>query len=93
MPLTATMPAMGSIGKGLVMLVTRQSESAYSTKLAGFAAIYSAVGIHDDVMNERLGAAMKAGPHLWGSIARLRRDPHEPSSACWLHGTGFCLST
>ena len=93
MPLTATMPAMGTIGKGLVMLVTRQSENAYSAQTAGFVAIYSAVGIRDDVMNERLGAAMKAGPQIWGSIARLRRDPHETSSSCWLHGTDFCVST
>ena len=25
-------------------------------------------------------------------LNRLRRDPHDESGACWLHGSGFCLS-
>lgn len=28
-----------------------------------------------------------------GTVASLRRDPHEPDASCWLHAEGFCLST
>ena len=51
-----------------------------------------AVGIRDAWLNDRLGMQMMAGPQQWQAVARLRRDPHDPTSACWLHGPSFCLS-
>jgi protein-L-isoaspartate(D-aspartate) O-methyltransferase len=93
LPLTVTMAAMGSnIGKGIVMLLTKQETGDFAAQLAAFAAIYSAVGLRDAEMNERLGKAMMAGPAKWQAIRRLRRDPHDPAAACWLHGRTFCLS-
>jgi len=44
-------------------------------------------------MNDRLGTAMMAGPAKWQAVRRLRRDPHDPSPSCWLHGTSCCFST
>jgi protein-L-isoaspartate(D-aspartate) O-methyltransferase len=55
-------------------------------------AIYSAVGVRDDSLNERLGKAMMAGPAKWMAVTRLRRDAHDASASCWLHGDGWCLS-
>jgi protein-L-isoaspartate(D-aspartate) O-methyltransferase len=93
LPLTGTMAAMGSnIGKGIVLLLTKQDSGDFAVRSLGFAAIYSAIGVRDAGMNDQLGKAMMAGPMRWQRIARLRRDAHEPSESCWLHGATFCLS-
>jgi protein-L-isoaspartate(D-aspartate) O-methyltransferase len=92
LPLTATMPAMGPIGKGFVFLLTRDG-GAFTARLSGFVAIYSAVGIREEWLNAALGKAMMAGPQRAQAITRLRRDTHEPDLSCWLHGATFCLST
>jgi protein-L-isoaspartate(D-aspartate) O-methyltransferase len=92
LPMTATIPAMGPIGKGFVFLVTRDRDG-FAARLAGFVAIYSAVGIRDESLNAALGKAMMAGPQRAQAVARLRRDAHEPGLSCWLHGAGFCLSS
>jgi protein-L-isoaspartate(D-aspartate) O-methyltransferase len=93
LPLTSAMAAMGAtLGKGLVMMIGREEESAYSARVVGFVAIYSAVGLRDDAFNDRLGKAMMGGPSQWQKITRLRRDSHDMSTGCWLHGDTFCLS-
>jgi protein-L-isoaspartate(D-aspartate) O-methyltransferase len=92
LPLTSTMVPMGNIGKGLVVLVTAGADGAIAARVTGFVAIYSAVGIRDAALDAPLGKAMMAGPEKWLAIARLRRDPHDPTSSCWLHGASFCLS-
>ena len=92
LPMTATMPGMGPIGKGFVFLVTREGD-AFAARLAGFVAIYSAVGIRDESSNAALGKAMMTGPQRAQAVTRLRRDAHDPALSCWLHGAGFCLSS
>jgi protein-L-isoaspartate(D-aspartate) O-methyltransferase len=93
LPLTGTMAAMGSnIGKGIILLLTKQDSGDFAVRSLGFAAIYSAIGVRDAGMNDQLGKAMMAGPMRWQGITRLRRDAHEPSESCWLHGATFCLS-
>ncbi len=89
LPLTATIPAMGSLGKGVVLLVTRRSAGVFEARVMTFIAIYSAIGVRDDAMNEQLGKAMMRTP--FPRLARLRRDAHEQGPACWLHGENFCL--
>jgi hypothetical protein len=44
-------------------------------------------------MDACLGKAMMAGPARWQAVKRLRRDAHEASDACWIHGATCCLST
>jgi protein-L-isoaspartate(D-aspartate) O-methyltransferase len=93
LPLTATMAAMGpTIGKGIVLLLTKQDSDNFAVRLLGFAAIYSAIGVRDAGMNDQLGKAMMAGPMRWQGITRFRRDTHERSESCWLHGATFCLT-
>ena len=90
---TATMPAMGStLGKGLVLLVTNDSTSM-SARVVTIVAVYSAIGLRDSQMNERVGKALMGGSQKWQAVKHLRRDPHEPSDACWLHGPTCCFST
>lgn len=92
LPLTSTMAPMGSnLGKGLVLMFTRRADGDFAARVIGFVAIYSAIGLRDPDMNDRLGQAMMAGPARWQSIARLRRDAHEPGASCWLHGPTCCL--
>ena len=92
LPLTSTMVPMGNIGKGLVMLITRNGD-AFPARVNGVVAIYSATGLRDETLNQQLGQAMMGGPQKWMSVSRLRRDTHEASSSCWMHAPGFCLST
>ena len=82
-----------TIGKGIVLLLTKQDSSDFAVRLLGFAAIYSAIGVRDAGMNDQLGKAMMAGPMRWQGITRFRRDTHERSESCWLHGATFCLTT
>lgn len=89
LPLTATVGAMGPIGKGLVVLLSREMEQIAARALT-FVAIYSAVGIRDEALNTALGEALKRMP--FPRLTRLRREPHEQDASCWLHGDGFCLA-
>jgi protein-L-isoaspartate(D-aspartate) O-methyltransferase len=78
------------IGKGIVSLITRRHDGVEcDARAIGFVAIYGAVGVRDETLNARIGAALQSNP--MPKLTRLRRDRHDPSSACWLHGNGFCL--
>jgi hypothetical protein len=41
-------------------------------------------------MNQQLAKAF--GRSVMPAITHLRRDRHEPSAACWLHGETTCLA-
>ena len=94
LPLTATMPAMGStIGKGFVIVLTKQDQTELLARTLTIVAIYSAEGLRDAAMNEQLGKAMMGGPMHWMSVKRLRRDAHEPLLSCRFHADRFCLTS
>jgi protein-L-isoaspartate(D-aspartate) O-methyltransferase len=91
MPITATVPGMGNIGKGPMVLATHtRSRDRMAARLAGFVAIYSALGIRDEATNALIGQALKKSP--FAPVKSLRRDAHAEAATCWLHGRGFCLS-
>lgn len=88
-PLTVALDAFGH-GRGGMLKVTRGPRGL----TAGFISevgIFPCIGARDPELNTRLQAAFRR--HDWESVRSLRRDPHEASEACWLHGEGFCLST
>jgi protein-L-isoaspartate(D-aspartate) O-methyltransferase len=94
MPLTATMPALAStLGKGVVVLVTNCPRDAMTARIVTIVAVYSAVGIRDAQLNDRIGKALIAGPAQWQAVKRLRRDPHDADRCCWLHLDTCCFST
>lgn len=94
LPITAVMPSMGStLGKGLVVLVTRDADDTFAARVITVVAVYSALGIRDPGMDECIGKALMAGPGRWMAVSRLRRDAHAPDASCWLHGPSCCLST
>jgi protein-L-isoaspartate(D-aspartate) O-methyltransferase len=93
-PLTSAMPAMGAtLGKGLVFALSKRSATDFTARAIAPVAVYSAVGLRDDTMNERLATAMMAGPMTWAVVKRLRRDAHDETASCWLHGQGFCFGS
>jgi protein-L-isoaspartate(D-aspartate) O-methyltransferase len=102
LPLTVTSPAMGTISKGLMARVSRPARPVaapagtdapsdiFDLRVMTLVAIYAGIGLRDDAINDQLGAALMRGP--FPPLKRLRRDAHEPTSACWVHAPGCCLS-
>jgi len=92
LPLTVSLPAMGpSLGKGVVVIIERAADGAgFRADVASFVAIYSAIGLRDELMAERLGQAMRRTS--FPNLTRLRRDVHDSTPDCWLHGDRSCLS-
>jgi protein-L-isoaspartate(D-aspartate) O-methyltransferase len=94
LPLTGTMPPMGpTIGKGVTWLLTKEDDHRLAARPVGVVAIYSAVGLRDETLNAAVGKALMGGPMQWAAVKHLRRDRHETSSSCWLHGSTWCWST
>ncbi|HXI29958.1 MAG TPA: methyltransferase domain-containing protein [Vicinamibacterales bacterium] len=93
LPLTAPMPVPGAtLGKGVVILLTKESDGSVSARIVAFVAAYSALGVRDPAMDEPIGKALTAGPGRWQAVRRLRRDRHDPDGSCWLHRDGCCFS-
>lgn len=89
LPLTCAVDAMPSaLGKGLVLLVTRNRPD-YDARVFSMVAIYSCIGVRDEAINKTLAGALKGN---WRGVRRLLRTAHETAPTCWLHGDGFCLS-
>jgi len=94
-PITCTMPGMGTLSKGLVLLLTRPEEGGKNDEfklrvITNFVTIYTALEVRDPALNEVVGKALMR--QAFPSIKCLRRDAHAPSSSCWLHVERFCLS-
>jgi len=78
-------------GKGGMLKVVRDG-SEYSAHFVSPVSVFHCIGAaRDDSANQRLLRAMQHG--RWESVQSLRRDAHELSDECWLHGDDFCLST
>jgi protein-L-isoaspartate(D-aspartate) O-methyltransferase len=94
LPLTAGLAAMGPIGKGVLTQITNRgdgsAQASLDARVLTFIAIYSGIGLRDEHLNEALGKALMRVP--FPPLRRLRRDPHEPTDGCWLHGDRFCFS-
>ena len=91
LPLTVGLPGMGSLGKGVVVLIARTPDGRrFSAEVLSFVAIYSAIGVRDPGIEASLGQALRRTS--FPNLTQLRRDPHVSSPDCWLHGDSFCLS-
>lgn len=77
-------------GMGFMLKVKHEGQS-YAARFLSPVMIFPCIGSRDEEANQRLRDAMKLG--TWGSVQSLRRESHEPSDTCWLHGDNFCLST
>lgn len=91
LPLTVNMPGMGTLGKGVIVVVGRNGDgSAFTAEGTSFVAIYSAIGLRDEGIESSLGQALRRTS--FPNLTRLRRDQHAQSPDCWLHADTFCLS-
>jgi protein-L-isoaspartate(D-aspartate) O-methyltransferase len=77
-------------GRGGVLKVKRELRG-YAARFIFTTQIFHCVGGRDAALNERLQDGFTRG--TWRLVQSLRREPHDPSNTCWLHGEGFCLST
>ncbi len=91
LPLTVAMGmGMGAnLGKGVVAKITRRP-NGFSARVTSFVAIYSCSSVRDPQLEPVLGKAMATGALF--KMRSLRRDPHELTDTCLLHGADFCLS-
>ena len=89
-PITASMPAMGNIGKGPLIRIANSGADRWPVQVLTFVAIYSAVALRDDTLNAAIGQALAR--HPMPAIKSLRRDEHEPDPSCWCHVPRACLS-
>jgi protein-L-isoaspartate(D-aspartate) O-methyltransferase len=93
LPLTASMGPMGAtLSKGLTWFISGDGAGGFSARVLGVVSVYSAVGIRNEALGQRIGTAMMAGPLKWQAVTRLRRDRHDETGTCWIHADEFCLS-
>lgn len=76
-------------GRGGVLGVKHEPQG-YAARFILTTQIFDCVGGRDAELSERLHD--RFARREW-RVQSLRRDPHEPSNTCWLHGAGFCLSS
>lgn len=79
------------IGKGGMILVKRAEDGSYPVKAISFVMIFSCTSLRDPDLNKAILKCVSGGK--MSSIQSLRRDAHEASETCLIHGGGFCLST
>jgi len=86
--LTAETDTAGS-GGGYVLKVTFKP-GGLACCFISRVGVFSCVGTRDPELNEKLKNAFTG--ETWKSVQSLRRDAHEATDTCWLHGETFCLS-
>ena len=79
-----------SSGGGFMLRVVHEADG-YAARFISPVAIFPCVGARDVAANQHLREAMSKG--TWMTVRSLRREEHEASATCWLHGEDFCLST
>ncbi|MGA7924709.1 MAG: methyltransferase domain-containing protein [Candidatus Sulfotelmatobacter sp.] len=92
LPLTiaAGMGMRANLGKGVMAKITREA-NGFSARVVTLVAIYSCVGMRDPQIEQALSKAMGAGKLF--KLRSLRRDVHEPTDTCLMHGADLCLSS
>jgi protein-L-isoaspartate(D-aspartate) O-methyltransferase len=88
-PLTVARDAAGH-GNGGMLKVTRRGDG-WPARFVSEVNIFPCIGARDAALNERLKEAFQT--RKWHAVTSLRRDHHDPTETCWLHGGDVCLST
>ena len=87
-PLTVSLPPFHA-GVGHMLNVVR-SGPGLSARFIGPVGIFHCEGARSERGESQLRDAFSRGGE--GSVRTLRRDRHDVTTTCWLHGEGFCLS-
>jgi protein-L-isoaspartate(D-aspartate) O-methyltransferase len=87
LPLTLAMTP--KLGAGFMAKVIRNG-NGFSANVLTQVAIYSCTGARDPQLESLVRTAITSGALM--KMKSLRRDAHEQSNTCVLHGAGVCLS-
>jgi protein-L-isoaspartate(D-aspartate) O-methyltransferase len=87
--LPLTVPMTPAIGKGMMVKIVRR-DGTFSAQMAGLVAIYSCTSVRDPQLEPLLGKALSTGALF--KLKSVRRDAHEPTDNCIVHGPTVCLS-
>jgi len=74
---------------GVMIRVTRR-DNGYEVSVVSRVGIFPCIGATDRDDDALVADALKRRSNQ--RLQSLRRDPHEVSDSCWLHGRDFCLS-
>ena len=85
-----TMSATPTIGVGAMTRITRK-QGGFSAEIVTSVAIYSCKNARDAQREPLLKAAMTGGVLM--KVKSVRRDAHEQSDTCVVHGADVCLSS
>lgn len=88
-PMTASSDPSG-VGSGRMLKVLRDS-SGFTATFVSEVGIFPCIGHRDAALDAALTRAFEGDS--WKSVRSVRLEPHEPSSTCWLHGEGACVSS
>jgi protein-L-isoaspartate(D-aspartate) O-methyltransferase len=87
-PLTKAMTP--TLGVGFMTKIVRH-DGRFSAEIVTPIAIYSCTGMRDVQREPLLKAAMMSGGLT--KVKSVRRDPHDRTDECVVHGTDVCLSS
>ncbi len=91
MVLPFTIPAgSDGMGQGLMFRLTRRREG-YTAGMVGPVGIYSCRSVRDTQLEPLLLKALSTRKLF--QLKSVRRDAHEPTDTCVVHGSGVCLSS
>jgi protein-L-isoaspartate(D-aspartate) O-methyltransferase len=85
-----TMATTPTLGVGVMTKIARRG-SGFSAEIVTSLAIYSCTSVRDAQREPLLRTAMTTGALM--KMKSVRRDAHERTDACVVHGTDVCLSS
>ena len=90
LPLTTAMPAIPTVGMGIMEKITRRGNT-FSAEFVSPVAIFSCSSVRDPQLEQVLMKALTSRSLL--KLKSVRTGAHEPSETCIVHGPGVCLSS
>jgi protein-L-isoaspartate(D-aspartate) O-methyltransferase len=89
LPLTMALISGRPIGLGVMIKATRERDR-FSAQVVSSVGIYSCTSARDPQLEPQLRASITTGALT--QMKSFRRDAHEPSDTCLVHGPEVCLS-
>jgi protein-L-isoaspartate(D-aspartate) O-methyltransferase len=89
LPLTSVMPQLPELGRGAMMKIVRQ-DTSFSAEMISYVAIYACTSVRHAELNAPIGKALASGSLV--KVRSLRREDHEQTDTCVVHGGGVCWS-
>jgi protein-L-isoaspartate(D-aspartate) O-methyltransferase len=88
--LPLTLATSSTLGQGVLARIVRQ-QGSYPAQLTGMVAIFSCTSARDPQLEALVGKALKTGSLF--KLKSVRRDAHEETDTCLIHGREVCVSS